>query len=167
MTVRAYIGLGANLQDPAAQLREALRRIGQLQAVRLVCASSLYRSAPLGPWGEQGPQPDYCNAVCAVDSELAPDDLLSALHSIERGMGRERPPQRWAPRLIDLDLLHVEGVRQRTGRLTLPHPELHKRNFVLAPLAEIAPDLELPHLGRVSELARARGTAGLALWNKA
>jgi 2-amino-4-hydroxy-6-hydroxymethyldihydropteridine diphosphokinase len=165
--VRAYIGLGANLQDPAAQLREALRRIGQAPGLRLISVSSLYRSAPLGPAGEQGPQPDYCNAVCAVDSRLSPDELLSALHKVEREMGRERPPQRWAPRLIDLDLLHVEGVQQQTARLTLPHPELHKRNFVLAPLAEIAPELELPELGRVSKLAQDLGTAGLALWNKA
>jgi 2-amino-4-hydroxy-6-hydroxymethyldihydropteridine diphosphokinase len=157
---RAYIGLGANLQDPPAQLREAVRLIGARPGIRVVATSQLYRSAPLGPAG----QPDYCNAVCAVDTDLNPDHLLTHLHDVERRMGRERPPERWAPRLIDLDLLHYERVRMRTSRITLPHPELHKRNFVLVPLAELAPDLELPGLGIVAELARIAGTDGLAPW---
>lgn len=157
---RAYIGLGANLQDPPAQLRAALALLAQGPDVTLTAQSSLYRSAPLGP----GPQPDYCNAVCAVETQLAPDPLLSRLHEIERALGRERPPQRWAPRLIDLDLLHYEGVTRRSGRLVLPHPELHQRNFVVQPLAEIAPDLVLPGLGAVRELARRLGDAGLARW---
>lgn len=157
---RAYIGLGANLQDPPAQLRAALALLAQGPGVTVVAQSSLYRSAPLGP----GPQPDYCNAVCAVETQLSPDALLSRLHEIERTLGRERPPRRWAPRLIDLDLLHYEGVTLRTGRLVLPHPELHRRNFVAQPLAEIAPDLELPGLGPVRELARRLGPAGLTLW---
>jgi 2-amino-4-hydroxy-6-hydroxymethyldihydropteridine diphosphokinase len=158
---RAYIGLGANLQDPPAQLREALRLIGARPGIRVVATSRFYRSAPLGP----GPQPDYCNAVCAVDADLGPDKLLTHLHAVEREMGRARPPERWAPRLIDLDLLHYERVKMRTSRITLPHPELHKRNFVLVPLAELAPDLELPGLGTVAELARIAGSAGLAEWS--
>jgi 2-amino-4-hydroxy-6-hydroxymethyldihydropteridine diphosphokinase len=158
---RAYIGLGANLQDPPAQLREALRLIGARPGLRITATSRFYRSAPLGP----GPQPDYCNAVCAVDTDLNPDRLLTHLHAVERQMGRERPPQRWAPRLIDLDLLHYERVRMKTSRITLPHPELHRRNFVLVPLAEVAPELELPGLGAVAELARIAGTDGLAEWN--
>ena len=157
---RAYIGLGANLQDPPAQLRQALALIEQSAGVRPVATSTFYRSAPLGP----GPQADYCNAVCAVDTTLAPGTLLTRLHAIEREMGRERPPVRWAPRLIDLDLLHYEGVSLKTARITLPHPELHRRNFVVAPLAEIAPDLELPGLGRVDALARQLGCEGLSVW---
>jgi 2-amino-4-hydroxy-6-hydroxymethyldihydropteridine diphosphokinase len=158
---RAYIGLGANLKDPAAQLREALRLVGARPGIRVVATSQLYRSAPLGP----GDQPDYCNAVCALDTDLNPDRLLTHLHAVERQMGRERPPQRWAPRLIDLDLLHYERVTMKTSRITLPHPEMHKRNFVLAPLAEIAPELELPGLGIVSDLARILGGDGLQLWS--
>jgi 2-amino-4-hydroxy-6-hydroxymethyldihydropteridine diphosphokinase len=163
---RAYVGLGANLQDPPAQLREALRLIGARPGLRVVATSQFYRSqfyrsAPLGP----GPQPDYCNAVCALDTDLNPDRLLTHLHGVERQMGRERPPQRWAPRLIDLDLLHYDRVTMKTSRITLPHPEMHKRNFVLAPLAELAPELELPGLGIVAELATALGRGGLSIWN--
>ena len=159
---RAWIGLGANLDDPPAQLREALRRIAAAPGLKLRAQSSLYRSAPLGPAG----QPDYCNAACMVETDLPAEALLGALHDIERAMGRARPPVRWAPRLIDLDLLHYEGERREAGELCLPHPEAHKRNFVMAPLAEIAPDLELPGAGIVAELARALGHAGLAKWDK-
>ena len=157
---RAYIGLGANLQDPPAQLRRALAAIDAEPGVRLVAQSSFYRSAPLGP----GDQPDYCNAVCAVETTLDPDALLTRLHAIERGMGRERPPVRWAPRLIDLDLLHYDGAACATKRLTLPHPELHRRNFVVVPLAELAPDLALPGIGIVANLATALGHEGLERW---
>lgn len=159
-TRRAYVGLGANLGDPPAQLREALRLIGARPGIRVAAISRFYRSAPLGP----GAQPDYCNAVCAVDTDLNPDRLLTHLHDVERRMGRERPPQRWAPRLIDLDLLLYGQARMRTSRITLPHPELHKRNFVAVPLAEIAPDLEVPGHGIVSDLARMLGSEGLAPW---
>lgn len=157
---RAYIGLGANLGDPPAQLREALRLIGARPGIRVVATSQLYRSAPLGP----GAQRDYCNAVCAVDTDLNPDRLLTHLHDVERQMGRERPPERWAPRLIDLDLLHYERVKMKTSRITLPHPEMHKRNFVLVPLAELASELELPGVGIVAELATALGREGLTVW---
>ena len=160
-TRRAYVGLGANLNDPPAQLREALRLIGARPGIQVAATSQFYRSAPLGP----GEQPDYCNAVCAVDTDLNPDRLLTHLHDVERAMGRERPPQRWAPRLIDLDLLHYERVKMKTSRITLPHPEMHKRNFVLVPLAELAPDLELPGLGIAADLARILGQHGLAKWN--
>jgi 2-amino-4-hydroxy-6-hydroxymethyldihydropteridine diphosphokinase len=158
---RAYVGLGANLGDPPAQLREALRLMGARPGLRIVATSQFYRSAPLGP----GDQPDYCNAVCAVDTDLNPDRLLTHLHDVERHMGRERPPQRWAPRLIDLDLLHFERVKMKTSRIALPHPEMHKRNFVLVPLAEVAPELEVPGVGIVAELARTIGSEGLAIWD--
>jgi len=157
---RAYIGLGANLQDPPAQLRQALALIAQEAGVQLVAQSSFYRSAPLGP----GAQPDYCNAACVVDTTLDPEALLTRLHAIERALGRERPPVRWAPRRIDLDLLHYDGVQCATPRLTLPHPELHRRNFVVVPLAELAPDLALPGAGIVANLATALGREGLEVW---
>lgn len=157
---RAYIGLGANLDDPPAQLREALALIAREPGLRLVAQSSFYRSAPVGP----GPQPDYCNAACAVETTLEPDALLTRLHAIERALGRERPPVRWAPRRIDLDLLCYGAVRMSTARIVLPHPELARRNFVVVPLAEIAPHLELPGLGRIDALERSLGREGLALW---
>lgn len=157
---RAYIGLGANLDDPPAQLRQALARLGASPDVRVVAQSSFYRSAPLGP----GAQPDYCNAVCAVETTLDPDALLTRLHSIERALGRARPPVRWAPRRIDLDLLCYGAEEIRTARLSLPHPEMARRNFVLVPLAEIAPDLDIPGLGRADALAQRAGRDGLAIW---
>jgi len=157
---RAYIGLGANLKDPAAQVREALARIASSPGITLVAQSPLYRSAPLGPAG----QPDYCNAACCVDTRLSPGRLLTQLHAVERVMGRERPPQRWAPRLIDLDLLHYQGLKLKTSRLQLPHPELHRRNFVVAPLLDIAPELEIPGVGKLVARAQALGRDGLAIW---
>ncbi|MGQ0587419.1 MAG: 2-amino-4-hydroxy-6-hydroxymethyldihydropteridine diphosphokinase [Gammaproteobacteria bacterium] len=157
---RAYVGLGSNLNDPPARLREALQLMAARPGLRVVATSRFYRSAPLGPGG----QPDYCNAVCAVDADLGPDKLLTHLHAVERQMGRERPPERWAPRLIDLDLLHYERVTMKTSRITLPHPEMGRRNFVLAPLAELAPELELPGLGIVADLARVLGSDGLVIW---
>lgn len=156
---RTYVGVGANLKDPAGQVRDALSRIAAYPGLMPIAQSSLYRSAPLGPPG----QPDYCNAVCAVDTPLSPDELLTALHVIERSMGRERPPVRWAPRLIDLDVLLYDTLCLRTDRLVLPHPELHKRNFVMVPLAEIAPELEIPGLGSVRKLAEQMSRAGLEL----
>jgi 2-amino-4-hydroxy-6-hydroxymethyldihydropteridine diphosphokinase len=157
---RAYVGLGANLGNPREQVREALRRMAAAPGIRVLAQSALWRSAPLGPAG----QPDYCNAACVVETALSPEALLAALHAIERAMGRQRPPERWAPRLIDLDLLHYEGEARSGGGLTLPHPEAHLRNFVMTPLAEVAPGLVLPGAGTVAELARALGQDGLARW---
>lgn len=157
---RAYIGLGANLADPAGQVREAIARIGRLPQTALIAQSSLYRSAPLGPAG----QADYCNAACAVDTALSAEALLAALHAIERDMGRERPPVRWAPRLIDLDLLLYGDVACAGPGLTLPHPEMHRRNFVMAPLAEIAPEASVPGIGAARAIAARLGASGLAKW---
>src|SRR5262245_25569886 len=92
---RAHVGLGSTLNDPPARLREALKLIAARPGIQVVATSRFYRSAPLGP----GEQPDYCNAVCIVDTDLGPDKLLTHLHAVERQMGRERPPERWAPRL--------------------------------------------------------------------
>lgn len=155
---RAYIGLGANLGDPERQVREALRalqRCGPLQA-----CSPLYRSAPLGEPG----QSDYCNAVCALDTALPPAELMQALLAIEREAGRVRDGRRWAARRLDLDLLHYEGVTLDTPELRLPHPEIGRRNFVLVPLADIAPALQIPGIGRVDAAAQALGMAGLRRW---
>ena len=157
---RAYIGLGANLGDPAAQVRAALARIARLGGTKLTVHSELYRSDPLG--GKN--QPHYCNAVCEVETTLTAQKLLEQLHAIESALGRVRPPQRWASRLIDLDLLLYGDVRSATASLQLPHPEMHKRNFVMVPLAQVAPELEIPGHGSVVELAATLGWAGLAHW---
>ena len=158
MTIRAHIGLGANLGDPAARLRWALQRLaalGQLEA-----QSPLYRSAPMGP----ADQPDYCNAVCILQTELTPRALMDALLAIERETGRIRD-EKWGPRTLDLDLLHVDGVAMDESSLHLPHPGIATRNFVLWPWADVAPDIEVPGVGRIGALASAIGHAGLARWD--
>lgn len=158
---RAYLGLGANLGNPAAQIEAAIDQLAATPGVIWIAGSSLYRSAPLGPPG----QPDYCNAAGAVETTLDPEALLDRLQSIEAAAGRARGAERWTARTLDLDLLHVEGIALATPRLTLPHPELRHRAFVLVPLAEIAPDLEIPRLGRVGSLAAATDRSGLSPWS--
>jgi 2-amino-4-hydroxy-6-hydroxymethyldihydropteridine diphosphokinase len=158
--MRVYLGLGANLGTPAAQVERALALIAALPDTTLLARSSLYRSDPVGPAG----QPDYCNAACVIDTGLTPLELLDAVQGIEQAAGRIRDGIRWAARLLDIDLLHVEGLQLSTPQLSLPHPHLQERNWVLVPLAEIAPALDIPGLGAISERARAIGTAGLRRW---
>lgn len=146
--MRAYIGLGSNLDDPPTQLREALRRLQQ-PGLKLLNQSSVYRSAPLGAMD----QPDYCNAVAEVETTLSARELLNILLGIEQAMGRQRGGARWQPRRIDLDLLLYGDERIDIDGLHVPHPEMHKRNFVLRPLAEIAPDVAIPGHGPVRLLA--------------
>jgi len=137
--VRAYIGLGANLGDPVAQLRAALVALDRLPQTCLVTASSFYRSAPVG----YAEQPDFYNAVAAIDTALPPQALLAALLDIERAGGRTREFSN-APRTIDLDLLlYGEQVVSEPG-LDVPHPRMAERAFVLLPLAEIAPGCRIP-----------------------
>ena len=145
----AYVGLGSNLGQPAAQLREAIDRLARLPDTRLIATSRLWASPPLGPPG----QPDYVNAVAGLLTRREPRDLLGGLQAIEQAMGRSRPPVRWGPRLIDLDLLAFGNETLDEPGLTVPHPGLHQRDFVLYPLAEIAPQLWIPGKGRVSTLA--------------
>lgn len=145
MLHRAFVALGANLEDPAAQVRAALEALAALPGVRLIRASALYRTAPVGVTG----QPDYINAVAEVSTDLPPGELLAALFRIEERFGRERH-YRYAPRTLDLDLLLHDDLVLHTQELTLPHPRLHLRAFVLVPLAEIAPDLRLPGRGSVA-----------------
>ena len=155
----AYVGIGANLEDPAARVRGAFATLAALPATRLLQHSSLYRTEPQG----YRRQPDFVNAAAGIISRLDSPSLLDHLHALERTMGRPEQHERWGPRIIDLDLLAYGSERRADARLTLPHPEIVKRNFVLYPLADIAPGLELPGLGRVAELAAAVSAEGLTL----
>ncbi|HJW27368.1 MAG TPA: 2-amino-4-hydroxy-6-hydroxymethyldihydropteridine diphosphokinase [Rhodocyclaceae bacterium] len=141
----AYIALGANLGDPVATVRAAFAALSDLDGVRLVAASSLYRTAPVGLTD----QPDFINAVARVDTCLAPEALLRALLGLEAEFGRVRQEKN-GPRTLDLDLLLYENLVLDTPDLVLPHPRLHLRAFVLAPLAEVAPDLAIPGRGTVA-----------------
>ncbi len=146
MKVVATIGLGANLNDPAAQVEYALAELDRLPATRLIARSSLYASAPVG----YVDQPDFINAVAQVETELAPRALLAALLDIEHRHGRERS-FRNAPRTLDLDLLLYDGAHFHEDGLTLPHPRMCERGFVLLPLLEIAPDTTIPGRGRAAD----------------
>jgi len=146
MKVTATIGLGANLNDPAAQVEYALAELDRLPATRLIARSSLYASAPVG----YVDQPDFINAVAQVETELAPRALLAALLDIEHRHGRERS-FRNAPRTLDLDLLLYGNAHFHEEGLTLPHPRMCERGFVLLPLLEIAPDTTIPGRGRAAD----------------
>jgi 2-amino-4-hydroxy-6-hydroxymethyldihydropteridine diphosphokinase len=142
---RVFVGLGANLGDAAGTLRQAVEMLRARPDVQVVALSSLYRSAPVDAGG-----PDYVNAVAELRTVLAPEDLLAVLLQIEQQHGRERP-YRHAPRTLDLDLLLYGDRLLDTPSLTLPHPRMHLRAFVLEPLAELAPDLKIPGLGAISD----------------
>ncbi|MDQ4149398.1 MAG: 2-amino-4-hydroxy-6-hydroxymethyldihydropteridine diphosphokinase [Actinomycetota bacterium] len=134
----AYIGLGSNLGDRLRYLRRAVAALAALEGVEVLSASSVYESEPVGP-----EQPDYLNAVVRAAVTLGPERLLAAMHRIEGHLGRTRE-MRWGPRTIDLDLLLYGDRTIETNDLKVPHPELTKRSFVLVPLLEIDPYLELP-----------------------
>ena len=142
----AYVGLGSNLQKPAQQIEQALGLVAEIPRTRLVSVSSLYRSAPFG--GIE--QPDFVNAVASVLTQLGPLELLAQLQDVENRQGRERDETRWGPRVLDLDLLVYSGQTISEPGLSVPHPGIGERNFVLLPLEEIAPDLVIPGLGRVA-----------------
>ena len=154
----AYIGVGSNLDDPAAQVRTALNAIGELPDTRLVAVSALYANPPMGPQD----QPDYVNAVAGVLTTVPPHEFLQRLQGLEQELGRVRTEgDKWGPRVIDLDLL-IYSVRVIDEQgLNLPHPGISERNFVLFPLCDIAPSLVVPGQGTVSLLARKTGDAGL------
>jgi 2-amino-4-hydroxy-6-hydroxymethyldihydropteridine diphosphokinase len=135
---RVFVGLGANLGDAIATVRAAIEALAEIDGCAVVARSSLYRSAPVDAAGA-----DFINAVVQLRTRLQPMALLKAMQAIEERFGRERP-YRNAPRTLDLDLLRYGERRIVTPLLTVPHPRMHERAFVLAPLAEIAPDLAQP-----------------------
>ncbi len=160
-TNRAFVALGSNLNGPASQVKRAFLAIGNLPETRLVKQSSLYQSAPVG----YANQPDFINAVAEISTQLSPDDLLDALLNIEHAAGRERPFAN-APRVLDCDLLLYDDMVTHTEKLTLPHPRMHERGFVLLPLAEIAPDLVIPNHGSVVKLALAHQNQNIKKLNE-
>jgi len=147
---RAFVGVGANLGDAAAQVRAAIGALAALPGTRLVAASSLYRTAPLG----YADQPDFVNAAVLLETALAPRALLEALQAVEARSGRARSFKD-APRVLDLDLLLYGGELLQEPDLVVPHPRLHSRAFALAPVVEIDPDAVIPGRGPAKEwLAR-------------
>ncbi len=156
--VIAFVGIGSNLDGPAQQVAQALQLLAELPQTRLVRHSRMYRTPP---WG-RGDQPDFVNAAAELSTKLSPHALLDALLALERAQGRQRDGSRWGPRTLDLDLLAFDSVRLDEPGLTLPHPHLAERAFVLLPLAEIAPDFIVAGKGRVADLALAIDAAGCA-----
>ena len=146
----AFIGLGSNLGEPHTQLQRALVDLDGLPDTRVVARSSLYLSAPLGC----PDQPDFVNAVAKIATDFTPQALLQALLQIEHQHGRERT-FRNAPRTLDLDVLMYDDMQLHEHGLTIPHPQMHRRAFVLQPLLEIAPDIGIPGLGQAQRLLQA------------
>lgn len=154
---RVYIGLGSNLREPRQQLRDAVQALARLPDSSLQAVSSLYGSEPLGPQD----QPRYVNAVAALDTTLAPLALLDALQAIERDQGRERKAERWGPRTLDLDILLFGEQVIDLPRLQVPHYHMHARAFVLHPLRELEPQLQLPDGRTLAQLCEACPADGL------
>ncbi len=152
----AYVAIGGNLGDPRASVRRAHEMIARLPDTRLLRRSRTYRSRPMGPQD----QPDFINAAAGVLTRHDARPLLELLLDIERSMGRDRR-ERWGPRIIDLDLIWMAGAVIDEPQLRVPHPGVRDRNFVLYPLADIAPTLRIPGCGRVSDLKRRVGDEGL------
>jgi 2-amino-4-hydroxy-6-hydroxymethyldihydropteridine diphosphokinase len=155
----AYIGLGANLNAPLQQLAAAVASLSDIPNTTVHRVSGFYGSKPMGPQD----QPDYVNAVAALHTELSAEQLLDQLQQIELNHGRERKAERWGPRTLDLDILLFGDLVIETPRLTVPHYGMAVREFVLYPLAEIAPDLQIPKLGPLSALLAQVPSNGLSL----
>lgn len=161
-SVLAAIGLGGNLGDAPATLISALAALRASKDLKVIAVSPLYRSAAIGPEG----QPDYANAVALLDTTLAPHALLDRLQAIEHAAGRVREV-RWGARTLDLDLLLYGDLQLRDERLNIPHVEMHRRNFVLRPLADLLPSARLPDGRGISSLADQLGDDGLNRWTDA
>jgi 2-amino-4-hydroxy-6-hydroxymethyldihydropteridine diphosphokinase len=144
----AYVGLGSNLQEPTRQLENAFELLAGIPGTRLIRKSALYRSAPFG--GVE--QPDFVNAAAALMTRLPAAELLRELQRIEDERGRERGDVRWGPRVLDLDLLVYSDQKIDEQDLIIPHPGIGERNFVLLPLGEVAPGLNIPGLGQIENI---------------
>lgn len=137
----SYIGIGSNQSQPIEQAKQAIIALHNINKTKLIICSSLYCSAPMGPQD----QPDYINAVAKIETELSAIELLAALQSIEQNQGRVRKENRWGPRTLDLDIILFDNQTIENERLTIPHYGMKEREFVLYPLFEIAPELQMPN----------------------
>ena len=146
-----YIGLGSNLDDPEKQLRAAVIAISELNDTDVICDSGLFKSQAMTLNDEQ--QPDYFNAVVKLECQLSPHELLEALQGIENNQGRVRE-RKWGSRTLDLDILLYDDLQLNDERLVIPHPGIRQRAFVLAPLQRIATDLDIPGMGKLSDLLK-------------
>ena len=158
--IRAYIAIGSNLGDPVTQTNSAITALKQIPDIEVVAVSSLYSSTPMGPQN----QPDYINAVVAIDTSLSPLNLLDKTQAIELEHGRVRKDERWGPRTLDLDIILYGDLVHHCERLTVPHYGMKVREFVLYPLAEITPDLILPDNTKLQQLLAQVDRNGLAIW---
>lgn len=152
----AYVGLGSNLEQPMQQLQHARAALATLEGCRQLTMAGVYASEPMGPKD----QPDYLNSAAALLTTLSPRDVLAQLQQIENSQGRQRH-RKWGARTLDLDLLIMPGIDVTSDTLTLPHPGLLQRNFVLHPLAELCPGFDLPGHGNILALAERAGWQGL------
>ncbi|HMH30517.1 MAG TPA: 2-amino-4-hydroxy-6-hydroxymethyldihydropteridine diphosphokinase [Steroidobacteraceae bacterium] len=154
----AYVAIGSNLESPRERVLEAMERLGALSAPDTLLRSHLYLSRPMGPQD----QPDYVNAAAGLLTQSTPQELLAHLLDIERSMGRIQR-ERWGPRVIDLDLVWMVGATVDEPGLKVPHPGVSTRNFVLYPLADIAPTMKIPGMGTVLDLKRSVGGDGISV----
>ncbi|KAB0290552.1 2-amino-4-hydroxy-6-hydroxymethyldihydropteridine diphosphokinase [Vibrio fortis] len=160
--ITAYIAVGSNLADPVSQANLAIETLKSLPQSKFIATSKLYSSTPMGPQN----QPDYINAVVAIETELTPIELLNCTQAIEQEQGRVRKDERWGPRTLDLDIILYGNEVIDSERLTVPHYGMKEREFVLYPLAEIAPSLQLPDGTELSELLTVVDKNGLNVWQK-
>jgi 2-amino-4-hydroxy-6-hydroxymethyldihydropteridine diphosphokinase len=154
----AYVAIGSNLNHPQTRVLEAFERLAALHSTRLVLRSRLYQTRPMGPQD----QPNFVNAAAGLLTQSGARELLDELLGIEQAMGRNRE-ERWGPRVIDLDLVWLLGETIDEPGLTVPHPGVSMRNFVLYPLADIAPTLAIPGHGKVLELMQSVGSDGISV----
>jgi 2-amino-4-hydroxy-6-hydroxymethyldihydropteridine diphosphokinase len=154
----AYVAIGSNLESPRERVLEAMERLDALSAPDMLLRSNLYLSRPMGPQD----QPDYVNAAAGLLTQSTPQELLAHLLDIERSMGRIQR-ERWGPRVIDLDLVWMVGATVDEPGLKVPHPGVSTRNFVLYPLADIAPTMKIPGMGTVLDLKRSVGGDGISV----
>lgn len=159
--IPVYIAIGSNLDSPLDQVNRAIAALRDIPQSRLVCHSTFYRTAPMGPAG----QPDYLNLAVLLETTLTPHELLDATQAVELSQGRVRKDERWGPRTLDLDIMLFGDKVIHDERLTVPHYGLKEREFMLYPLAEIAPGLILPDGESLAAVIARTPENGLSLWS--